>query len=293
MTEFSDLSIAVIHHKTPQLLYDCLTRLSHYADGAKLLVVDTDSRDDSEVMLRRDFPQVRFIHAANHSMAQAANVGLKAGQTRFIAHMNADVMIETETFGKLLEVLSSSKVGLVGPRCFTPEGNWQDQGLPYRLHYALLEHLSKASLAVPWLAGCLQVTRRDVLKRVGGLNASLRFYNEDIEWCWRMRHAGYACHLVKTDLLHIGGSSTPGDKRFLIEGFRGGYMLSKMYRPRWLRQLHRLAVLSTAAWQRRFATEAQEREAYKQIYEMFRRNRFDISPFGETLTTSNPEFLAD
>ncbi|HEX7021684.1 MAG TPA: glycosyltransferase family 2 protein [Trueperaceae bacterium] len=286
----SHLSVLVLHHKTPQLLQQCLKRLCDYSPEAHITVVDTGPAEAAESLVRRDFPGVRLLKAANYSMAHAVNCGLKTTRTPFVCHMNADVLIEADTLSALLDVVKEDGVGMAGPLCLTAEGVPQDQGLPYRRFYRRLAHTHAPSLAVPWLSGCMQVVTRDVLLAVGGMDGSLRFYNEDTEWCWRLGRAGYACHLAKTSVVHLGGRSTPDTPAFLIEGFRGGYRLSQRYKSPLYRSAHRWAVLAMAAWQQRALRDPAKRQAYAEIAAMFRQRRFDVSPFGASLAEHNPAF---
>ena len=284
----ADLTIIVVHYRTPALLRDCLARLERYASPAKLLVVDTGPAHER---VEEETLGVKVLEARNHSLAHAVNVGLKEAVTPFIAHMNADVMVGPETYPKLLEALQTPDVGMVGPVAHTPLGRPQPQGPLYRLHHGRLARSTRSAVTVPWLSGCLQVLKREVLERVGGMNASLRFYNEDMEWCWRIRGAGYRCKLVGTEVLHLGGASTPPTPHFLVEGYRGGYRLSQMYRPTLYRAAHRRAVLTESAWRARHSRDPVQRSAYERIHEMFRQETFFESPFGETLEETNSNSL--
>ena len=211
----SQLSIVVIHHRTPDLLQGCLARLGRFAPEADVLVVDTGPESESAALVE-SFQGVRFLNTRNHSLAHAVNVGLKdwlETSRPFVAHLNADVMVEADTLSALLGVLELSEVGMVGPRVVTPGGAWQNQGFPYRRHYRRLARAAASartssidppsanapSVDVPWLSGCLQMTRRDVVARVGGMNSTLRFYNEDMEWCWRVRAAGLRVPVGRND----------------------------------------------------------------------------------------------
>jgi GT2 family glycosyltransferase len=280
----SNLSILVTHYRTPEaILHDCLTRLTTHCTEAEIIVLDANSQDGSEEMIRRDFPAVQFLTTTNHSFSNLVNTGLKRATRPYIAHMNADVMIEAHTFPDLLSVLAHPHVGMVGPRCRTPSGAWQDHGLPYRTLYARLARSHHPSLPAPWLSGCLQLLKREVVQTVGGLDASFRFYTEDMEWCWRIRKAGYECHLVRTDILHLGGSSTPNRASFIVEGYRGGFVLSQRYTSRFYQALHYLVVLAESGWKSRHAADPVRRDAYRRVYHMFRTRRFTESPFGATL----------
>jgi N-acetylglucosaminyl-diphospho-decaprenol L-rhamnosyltransferase len=286
----SSVTIIVMHYRTPEILWECLRRLELYAKEAVKIVVDADSQDGTLEELSKRFPDVQGVWAANHSYANLVNTGLKLATTPYVMQMNADVFIEEDTVNGMLEHFQNSNVGIISPRCKTKEGKWQQQGLLYRRHYAYLARTKAKSVAVSWVHGCCQMTRRDVIEQVGGINSSYRFYNEDIEWSWRIRRAGYECRLVSNVVTHLGGSSTPKDPRFLIEGYRGGYVLSQRYKSAVFQKLHRAFVITEAGYQSRYSKDETKRGAYKAIEKMFRGNRFNESPFGETLGDTNENF---
>ena len=280
-----DLTILVIHYRTPDILRECVMRLESSAPGARIIVIDSSPPGETPAL------NVETLNVPNHSFAHTVNCGLKHAETPYIAHMNADVFVSQETFPALLKAIREPGVGMVGPRARTQDGRLQGQGLPYRQHHARLERNKQGSVPVPWLSGCLQLVRAEAVAAVGGMDASLRFYNEDMEWCFRFRRAGWACRLVKTDVLHLGGASTPKDPRFIVEGYRGGYRLSQRYHGGVYGQAHRAAVRLVSGWDKRFSRDPVQRQAAQQVGEMFRQGNFDESPFGETLSDSNPQFL--
>ncbi len=274
-----DLSILVLHYRTPDILKTCLAKLAVAAPGVRVVVVNSGPPEDATGL------GVETLQVPNYSFAHTLNCGLKRVTTPYVAHMNADVYVTDETFPKLLEVLKHPGVGMAGPLARTSDGRLQNQGLPYRWHYGRLER-QKISIPVPWLSGCLQLVDMAAVRAVGGMDASLRFYNEDTEWCYRFRQAGFACRLVNTDVVHLGGSSTPADPRFIAEGFRGGYKLSQRYHGHVYQALHRAVVRGLSGWGSSFAKTPAERQAAVKIGEMFRRGSFDESPFGEALDRS-------
>jgi GT2 family glycosyltransferase len=271
--------VAVLHHATPALLLRSLELLQRHAAGARLLVVDSSGDAPGDRL-----PEgVDLIRVPNHSMAATANAGLAAATTPFAAHMNADVFVDADTFPRLLADLTLPGVGIVGPVNRTPQGAYQPLGPLYRLHYLRLAASGSSSVAVPWVAGSLQAVRREALERVGGLDSSYRFYNEDLEWCLRLRRSGFGCRLVATEVLHLGGASTPDHPAFVIEGLRGGARITRRYLPRWLHPLQRAAVLLDAERRARFSLDPARRSAYRRVAEMYRRRSFDDDPFGATL----------
>jgi GT2 family glycosyltransferase len=60
-----------------------------------------------------------------------------------------------------------------------------------------------------WVPGAAMMIRRDAVEQVGLLDERFFLYGEDIEWCWRMRSAGWSIGVCSTVIArHIGGSSS-------------------------------------------------------------------------------------
>lgn len=252
-----------------------------FVPEAQIIVVDT-GQDDSLEQLKRRFPDLDAFRVSNHSMANAVNEGLKRAQKPFILQMNADVYLEASSVPDLLNVLNRANVGMVGPLCYKQDGRLQNQGLLYQRYFQVLRLAKGRSLKVNWLSGACMMIKQTALMQVGGMNSSLRFYNEDIEWSWRFRKAGWQCRLVSTPVTHLGGSSTPKNPKFLVEGYRGGYLLSKWYKPKLYQALHRFIVRLEARIKKNHP-DPLTREAYQAIEKMFIDNSFETSPFGKTL----------
>jgi GT2 family glycosyltransferase len=278
------LTVVVVHHRTPEILEACLERLGRCAPPVRCVVVDTAPDDAVLEAVRERHPDVTVVTALNHSYAHAVNVGLKLADGAFVAHMNADVYVEPVTFARLVEALERHPdAGVAAPLARTPRGRRQDHGLLYHPHYLRLGRRPGGSVRVPWLTGCLQVVRRSVLDRVGGLDPSLRFYNEDMEFCLRARAAGFRCLLVDVPVLHLGGAATPSAGAFLVEGVRGGYQLSRRYLPAPARLAHRVALAAWGSLGGAFGRGSERRRTLRRIGAMARSGCFDDSPFGDTL----------
>jgi N-acetylglucosaminyl-diphospho-decaprenol L-rhamnosyltransferase len=284
----AQLEIAVIHHRTPTLLARCLEALAAHAGDVRVRVVDTAFDPSLPRQLDGVHGRLSWTSTENHSLAAAVNVALKASARPCLLHMNADVIVGATTIDDLLAALADPRVAMAGPLALTEAGIPQDLGLPYRRHYARLRAASRpggaAAIDVPWLSGCLQLVRREAVLAVGGMDASLRFYNEDLDWCLRLRRAGWRLRLVSSEVVHVGGASTPPGDRFLAEGLRGGYVVSRRYAPPPLRVLHRAGVLAAAEIARRMARGEGRRRAWSDVAQRFRSADLERSRLGATLT---------
>ena len=282
------LEVAVIHHRTPTLLTQALERLALVAPELPVRVVDTAFDRSLALQLDGAHPRLTWLPVPNHSYAASVNAAARHAQRPLLLQMNADVLLAERTIHDLLRALEDPRVAVAGPLPRTPSGALQDLGVPYRWHYARLHWRQRMrarspSVGVPWLSGCVQLLRREALMAVGGFDARLRFYNEDLEWCTRARRAGWRCRLVPSEVVHVGGASSRQRLVFTLEGLRGGYAITRRHGPAWLRPLHRWG-LAAAAWTLAHTERAPaRRQAWRALAQRSIRDDLDRATFGTAL----------
>lgn len=289
----NDLTFLVLHHRTPAVLASSLRTLQgslqQLGAGSRIIVVDSSPEEETAALPTLE--RAELLRVANKSFAYMLNQGLAEVKTRYAAHLNADVFVNPRALAASLGALAEAPVAMSAPRAKTPAGRWQPQGLPYKRHDLRLALRRSDSLTVPWLSGCIQFVKMDAVTQVGGMDERYRFYNEDMAWCYAFNRAGWQCRLVNAEVIHLGGSSTPQDPRFVLEGYRGGYLLSQEFRSRGYQRAHRAAMIAYSALLKRIAKDEFQQNLAQKTLQMFTENRFDESPFGETLRDENPDFL--
>jgi GT2 family glycosyltransferase len=70
-----------------------------------------------------------------------------------------------------------------------------------------------------WLSGACYIVRREVYERVGGYDADLfpGMYGEDVEWCWRIRRAGWRIAFVpEATVTHLESQSIAPDRLYMM-----------------------------------------------------------------------------
>ncbi|MEX2501009.1 MAG: glycosyltransferase family 2 protein [Trueperaceae bacterium] len=280
--------IVVIHHRATDALQRCLAALQRHTPQVPVRVLRTGGHDAPSGDLTRAHPHLRVDDVANRSYASAVNDALRNAGGERVAILNDDVFVRADTLPALCAPLHDPRVALAGPLARTPDGALQDQGWPYRLATMTLDGAGpRAVRDVAWLSGCLFVARRSAALHVGGMDASLRFFNEDLEWCLRLRRRGWRCVLVGAEVTHAGGASTPSAARFRIEGLRGGMVVARRHRAPVRRAAQRFAVWAWAAAAARRRRSA-DRDAWRAVARAFRHGRFDDAPFGAGLDDDAP-----
>lgn len=231
-----DLSVIIVNYNVRQFLENALTSIGRALDGmaGEVIVVDNASDDGSATMVREKFPAVRLIASdANLGFARANNLALRESRGRYLLLINPDTIVQEDTFRVMLEFLDvHPTVGLAGCKILNPDGSFQ---LPCRrsfptpwVAFTKIAGLSSlfprtrlfgrynltyldpdASYEVDAVSGSFMMLRREVYEAIGGLDEAFFMYGEDLDWCYRVKKAGWQVYYVhETRIIHFKGEST-------------------------------------------------------------------------------------
>lgn len=240
----TDLSVILVYYRAPEAIRACLAALPPALSGltSEILVVDNASGDGMAEEIRATHPGVRvFANAENVGFARGVNRGLAAAKGRCLALLNPDTEVAAGAFAKLVARLDTDpSTGAVGPKILDPDGSVQLScrrfpthwtGLfnryslltrlwpanPWSRSYLMLDFDHASTRAVDWISGACLVTRRDVVDRVGAMDEAFFLFNEDVDWCRRMRFAGYQIvYLPDAVCTHAIGASKGAIPAWLI-----------------------------------------------------------------------------
>jgi GT2 family glycosyltransferase len=108
---------------------------------------------------------------------------------------------------------------------------------------------------VGWVTGACLVVRREVVEQVGSLDPGIFMFYEDLEWCLRLRRAGWQVWYCPAGrVTHLGGQSTRKDfSRMLVISQGSQYYLYHKHFSRGALHLLRLltvveVVLRSLLW---------------------------------------------
>ena len=198
------------------------------------LLVDNASTDASIQLVRARFPQVEVLeNRKNKGFAAANNQGLSWAQGRYILLLNPDTEMPPMVLRDLVTYLEKHpQVGVVGPRLQTkgqrvqggaagydpsPSTIFNFSTFLYRLLPARFKGLwlprsrykQSEPIPVDWVSGACMMVRREAFEAAGPLDERYFMYSEDVEWCRRIRQAGYQAVCLPNVWVthHVGGSS--------------------------------------------------------------------------------------
>ena len=239
-----DLSIIIVNWHSTDFLRVCLDSVYKMTEGVdfEIIVVDNDSRDGCEAMLRSEFPSVRFIGATrNLGFAQANNVGYLASRGETLLFLNPDTELIENAVGRMLGWMKmDSSVAALGPCLLNKDGSVQlscVQAFPTLINQFLDSDLlrswfprwrlwgtwplmnpnkTSAVAEVDAVSGACFLVRREIFEAVGRFTEEYFMYSDDIDLSYKIRRAGYSI-VCLTDCLVIhygGGSSELRDSTF-------------------------------------------------------------------------------
>jgi GT2 family glycosyltransferase len=202
------VSIIILNYQRGADTLECLDSIS-YIDypNYEVIVVDNGSTDDSLTEIRKRYPRVRIIeNGRNLGFAEGNNAGIRQSTSPYVLLLNDDVVVEKEILKDLIEAAQADpKTGIAGPAVMyqeTPDLIWSAGGKVNTFGYT--SHLGKgqkiesyrSSRYVDYIVGCAILIKREVLNKVGLLDAEYFYYFEDTDFCFRARKANYYCLYV-------------------------------------------------------------------------------------------------
>ncbi len=230
------VSVVIVNWRTPDLLSGCLDSLlaDGKADRFEILVVDNASADRSCSMLSECYPQVRVIaNAENVGFARACNQAIVETSGKYVLLLNPDTVVGADAVSRLAEFLESNpEAGAVGPRILNADGSLQlacRRSFPDPLsaafrvtylsflfpkhrrlsHYNLSWVSPDERIEVDALSGACMMVRRKAIDVVGLLDDDIFMFGEDIDWCWRIKEAGFAVfYLPDASVHHYHGAAS-------------------------------------------------------------------------------------
>lgn len=231
-----DLSIIIVNYNVRQFLENALTSLLRAMEGlqGEIFVVDNASDDGSVEMLREKFPGVRLIaNATNVGFARANNAALREATGRHLLLINPDTIVQEDTLRVMIHFMDRNPdVGLAGCTILNPDGTLQlacrrsfptpwvaftkIMGLGALFprsrwfgRYNLTYLNPGETYDVEAISGSFMMITRAAYEKVGGLDEMFFMYGEDLDWCYRVRKAGFRVFYVHgTKIIHYKGEST-------------------------------------------------------------------------------------
>lgn len=196
-------------------------------------VVDNASSDGSVEEIAKKFPQVKVIASKeNLGFASGNNLALKKAKSQYYLLLNSDTEVEENSIDNLMEFAKSNDFAICSCRVLNKDGSFQPNGgdlpklLPLFFWLSGLDDFIK-KIFVPisyqqrsksyykngreigWVSGSVMLIHKSVFERIGFLDKKIFMYGEDVEFCLRVKRAGFKIGWTdRAEITHLGGGSS-------------------------------------------------------------------------------------
>jgi GT2 family glycosyltransferase len=197
-----------------------------------VIAVDNASPDDSAAIVAAELPEATIlVSEENVGFASGCNLGWERMRGDYWLLLNPDVVVPEGGIEGLIAFLDDRpELGAVSPRLCGADGGeqsvarrfpstWRNLFALTRLHRLLPSgvrsrmflgsYWDRSTGDCDWVTGAVLAVRREAVESAGPLDGELFMYGEDMEWCWRIKRAGWEVGVCLDQTFgHAGGSSS-------------------------------------------------------------------------------------
>ena len=230
------LSVIIVNYNVKHFIEQCLLSVRAALKGidSEVFVVDNNSVDGSQAMMREKFPDITLIESKeNLGFSKGNNLAMRIATGEYVLLLNPDTVVEESTFLKCLDFMDAHPdAGALGVKMIDGEGRFlpeSKRGLPtpwvafYKIfgisrlfpksktfgqyHLGFLD--KEQNHVVDVLSGAFMWMRKEALDKIGLLDETFFMYGEDIDLSYRVTLGGYKnYYFADTKIIHYKGEST-------------------------------------------------------------------------------------
>lgn len=213
----SSVGVVVVNFNGDGVLERCVASLLMSPSVAEVIVVDNASSDSSVENLTRYVSsldvtaRVEIVETnANLGYGRACNLGARRLQSSYILISNPDIVYESGSIEKLLEMAIRRNLGGVGPMILNPDHSRYPSVRPFpsllnaAMHSVLGEiwpanpfskrykvDFAQTTFKDRWISGASILMPIELYRSVGGFDHRYFMYMEDVDLCTRILDNGF------------------------------------------------------------------------------------------------------
>jgi riboflavin kinase/FMN adenylyltransferase len=228
----SGVAIVILNYNTRRHLEQYLPSVVANSPGARIIVADNGSPDDSIEFLEKNYPNVQILDLQqNHGFAEGYNRALQQVPADVYVILNSDVEVAPGWLDPVLEAMKHNpSMAIAQPKILDwkdrasgelqkfeyagAAGGWIDRlGYPFcRGRIFSQREPDQGQYDTPqecfWAAGAAFFIRADLYHQFGGFDGDYFAHNEEIDLCWRLKRAGYSVWCIPQSVVwHLGGGT--------------------------------------------------------------------------------------
>ena len=216
MSENPLVSVIVLNYNAGKLLLNCIesVKKSTYKN-LEIIVVDNISTDRSQETCKEKYPDIKLIqNNENFGYCEGNNIGIREAKGDYIIILNPDTIVESNWIKELISAYNKFGDGLYQPKILSLNEKQVLQSTGNMLHVFGFgfakdkgkkdEDIDEEIKKIGYASGTCLFTSRNVLDKVGLLDAFLFLYHDDLDLGWRASQIGINSYYVpKSKIYHV------------------------------------------------------------------------------------------
>lgn len=228
------------------LIEQYLPSVVEYSKEAEVFVADNGSDDDSLDFIKSNFPTVNIISLdKNYGFTGGYNRALNKIEADYFILLNDDVEVTPNWIAPLIEKMEEDQnVAVSQPKLLSYKdkerfeyagaaGGYLDYlGYPFcagRVFLNLEQDKGQydKEREIFWATGAAMFVKSKVFKELGGLDEDFFAHMEEIDFCWRVKNAGYkVMYYPQSKVYHFGAATLQtNNPRKTFLNFRNNLLL--------------------------------------------------------------------
>lgn len=219
-----DLTVSLISADNLDLLLPCLRSVFENTHQVSLEVylVDNASTDGTAAAVEAEFPGVKVLrNEARLGFSTNNNMVLCQGQGRYLMLLNDDTLVLDGALDRPVQFMDAHpEAGAAGAFLLNLDGSFQPAFA--RFPRPVLEGLWPVGawshrlvkgrdhpVEVDSVCGAAMLVRREAMEQVGLLDTAFDpIYSEEVDWCYRVKRAGWKIYaLPQSQIIHYGSQT--------------------------------------------------------------------------------------
>ena len=238
------ISIVIVEYHSVDEVARCVASIKESLGDVEVVVSSNSQYDEAtRADLLKQLPDCRWVfNERNGGFAYAMNRGLEVAEGEFLVISNPDCVFK-KGIAQMADFLAANPgVGAIAPKIVDEEGNVQDSVREYvTLPRFVIRQLKRIILkqeavldpnidhdrmqTVDWAIGAFIMVSREAYKATKGLCEDYFMYAEDLDWCTRIRKAGFEVVYYPEAQIEYKGSRSARKSSFYMKIFIKSHMI--------------------------------------------------------------------
>ncbi|KAF2510803.1 glycosyltransferase family 2 protein [Flavobacterium zhairuonense] len=210
-------AVVIVTYNPLKWIEKCLDSLIQSTISVEILIIDNNSTDGFQEILKSKYPQIMFVQSSsNLGFGAANNIGIRKAYNNdadFVFLLNQDAWVQPDTIEKLISAQQKQpEYGIISPMHLNGKGdeldyNFSNYIIPYQCKKLYSDiYLNKIQpnvYQVSFVNAAGWLLSRKCIELVGGFNPSFFHYGEDDNYVERVHFHGMKVGILAiTELFH-------------------------------------------------------------------------------------------